>query len=1065
MAHCTRCGGYVECPGHTHRETGQTSVGCTLNKGVLWAHVVDEAGNGVKGCLVSGAGQNDLPTDDLGLASFGTQAANPYQITLSTVMPDSHQQTHKAPQDRVATAVVADGEIARATFQLVRRKPIIRVRGLDCGRAPVGERSNALTITVHNDGDATLTLSKITFDAEFPEAGTNAVKANHGIPEGQSAEILIQFAPTKRFGRAGGLVIESNDPERKSVSAGLTGTGLEPVLEVVDTHNWPGAVIVGQSLLQAITVRNSGDADLVVSGIAYPALFGEDPTNAFKPNDSLHPNATKDIVVLFQPTAGGPQTGNLVLTSNDPANAGKKTVVLNATAIAPWKLSVCVTSTQRGADWPVGDIEAGVSTAANSHNSPERIWNATRTLAAQDNGTFTVPDAQTGTVTTTLYVWARAANGLWASTADVPVTLNPGDTPTVTVNMVPRLLQLFLDVDRDGAIDNAPANNTDWTWGQAGRGAILTVKSRTYVGAAPVQERSPLELAWLGNLPADAWQATLSVDHADRIRIFRGQAANADHLLGDNIAGPFDLHADPAISDALGHNQRVRLWMEAIDYPETAPEADWKVLLTLTCGGKAQSAMLRIAPWIMGSDLDRSDHVYVRVTTGQVNTPEYALAQEVSNFTNGICTLFPVGGEVSKGFARDIMKTGYTAGPHYSGIVIQSQLDRSPIYALPRTAAANSQGATIIKPRGTQENDLGGGDNGGNLLVSPPSDDFPWGRILFGASAQKANRSEAFYTAQAIQRPIRLDSTWLRVGHVDEMLSIVRGGDGAYRALLMSPRLGYIMLRAVASSTVFADAGQLIDWAVAANDRCIQGGIYTEPGMDGELATLLANVPEANPAIAFAGVPNYVAAPPTPANLDRFVVARVVDREIAEFMAAPQRLIGRNNPIANQFNTAFPRGSLCYEIRVHATRFLAKADLVLRQVLSTSQIPLDNTRVILRNQLGFTNDRIIEVPVILNREGDDIVALTGDSVNLLQLAGAPGSRCMVPKPFGPIFAGEYVYERYLAAKLGPHGANLTAVIAADDKFHVMEGEIHCGTNQTHPVLAGARQRWWEWVAP
>jgi hypothetical protein len=60
-----------------------------------------------------------------------------------------------------------------------------------------------------------------------------------------------------------------------------------------------------------------------------------------------------------------------------------------------------------------------------------------------------------------------------ASAADVQVTLNPGDAPaTVTVNMVPRQLQLFLDVDRDGVIDAAPAANTDWTWGPAGRGAI-----------------------------------------------------------------------------------------------------------------------------------------------------------------------------------------------------------------------------------------------------------------------------------------------------------------------------------------------------------------------------------------------------------------------------------------------------------------------------------------------------------------------------------------------------------------------------------------------------------------
>ena len=442
-----------------------------LNKGVLWAQVVDELGNGVKGALVSAARQNDLPTDELGLASFGTLTADVYTVTLSTVLPNTHRATHKAPKNRDAIANVDDGEIARVTFQLVRRRPIIRVvNRFDCGGVAVGAHSNALTITVHNDGAAPLTLSRLTYNAEFPEAGTNAVKGNHPIPEGQSADVLIEFVPSLRGARAGSLVIESNDPVRGRVAVELTGTGLQPVLEVVDRRDWPQNVIVGLNLLQTITVRNGGDADLVVSGVTYPVHFLEEPTNTFKPNDRLAPNATKDILVLFQPTAGGPLTGNLILASNDPANGGAKTVVLNGTAISPWKLSVLVTSTQRGADWPVGDVEVGISTVVDAHNPPERIWNATRPLTAPENGTFTVADAQTGTVTTTLYVWARAVNGLWASTADVPVALKAGDPPvTVTVNIVPRLIEMFLDVDRDGVVDGLPAANADWTWGPGNR--------------------------------------------------------------------------------------------------------------------------------------------------------------------------------------------------------------------------------------------------------------------------------------------------------------------------------------------------------------------------------------------------------------------------------------------------------------------------------------------------------------------------------------------------------------------------------------------------------------------
>src|SRR5207249_2266030 len=138
-----------------------------------------------------------------------------------------------------------------------------------------------------------------------------------------------------------------------------------------------------------------------------------------------------------------------------------------------------------------------------------------------------------------------------------------------------------------------------------------------------------------------------------------------------------------------------------------------------------------------------------------------------------------------------------------------------------------------------------------------------------------------------VQRPIRLDSTWLRVGHVDEMLSFVQGGDGNYRALLMSPRLAYIMLRGVASSRVFADAGELITWATGANDLCIADGIYTEDRLDHHLAGLAPNVPEPLPAVtqpvSFHAVAAYNATPVVPAGSDRFVVARLDGPAFGEY--------------------------------------------------------------------------------------------------------------------------------------------------------------------------------------
>lgn len=617
------------------------------------------------------------------------------------------------------------------------------------------------------------------------------------------------------------------------------------------------------------------------------------------------------------------------------------------------------------------------------------------------------------------------------------------------VNVVPALLQMYLDVNRDGIVDDVPANHLDWTWGNAGHGAVITVKTQNYLAATPVLERIPIEFRWQpGQLPP-AWQATLSADHPNRIRVFRQQAEGAAL-----IPLPCDFNTLGAEDAARVY----RLWIEAVDFPEVAGEANWLVQLTFTLnfnGGERnrQTAVVRIAPWIMASDLDPTHRVFLRTTEGIANPLPDAIDHWVGG---GSCVQFQVGADKSeKGFARDIMKSGYNAAPHFSGIVIQERLDQSSLTPMSATAAANIGGSCVIKPTGLLENQMRGQDNGGNLLVSPPSPAYPWGRILFGGNdTDKKCNSEEFYLAQRVQNPIRLDSTWLRVGHVDEMLSFVRCQDGSYRALLLSQRLAYIMLRGVASRTD-ASALDLINWAVGVNDLCIGDGIYTEIGLTNRIGVLPPNVPAVNPPVRYVGIPAFDANPAVPVNLDRFVVAHIIGTEFPIFMQGTP-LVGQS---MRNYNLAFPEGRDCYELQVHSRRFLDKANAVLLHFLGQVQPVLDGVRQTLRDDLGFTDDAIIDVPVLLNTEGDDYVALTGDSVNLLQLAGNPASRCLVPKPFGPIFLGEYVFERYLADKFA--ALPVAAQFLADDKFHVMEGEIHCGTNQTHPALQGARKKWWE----
>ncbi len=91
----------------------------------------------------------------------------------------------------------------------------------------------------------------------------------------------------------------------------------------------------------------------------------------------------------------------------------------------------------------------------------------------------------------------------------------------------------------------------------------------------------------------------------------------------------------------------------------------------------------------------------------------------------------------------------------------------------------------------------------GNLEVSPPlkvgDRSYPHGRIYSGTQGLRAMHPEVigFLEAQGVQAPVlRLDTSWLIIGHVDETVSWVPSDVGnAFRMLVPSPRLALEILR------------------------------------------------------------------------------------------------------------------------------------------------------------------------------------------------------------------------------------------------------------------------------
>ncbi|NXE28910.1 PADI1 deiminase, partial [Ardeotis kori] len=113
-------------------------------------------------------------------------------------------------------------------------------------------------------------------------------------------------------------------------------------------------------------------------------------------------------------------------------------------------------------------------------------------------------------------------------------------------------------------------------------------------------------------------------------------------------------------------------------------------------------------------------------------------------------------------------------------------------------------------------------------------------------------------------------------------------------------------------------------------------------------------------------------------------------------------------------------------------------------------------RDILKRALGLAEPDILDIPQLFRGEvATGAEAFFPDMVNMLVL----GRHLGIPKPFGPLVGGQCCLEERVRALLEPLGLTCTFI---DDYFsyHVLSGEVHCGTNVRRKAFAF---KWWHMV--
>ena len=180
--------------------------------------------------------------------------------------------THDAPGSPTSYAVSGTGYVPAPVFGTAPAS-------LNFGSVNVGLSAN-LNVTVSNTGDAPLTISGIVSSNVQYTFVPNAFPVN--IPAGGNSVFVVTFAPTAAGTVNANLTFTHNAAGSPTAYA-VTGIGFTtaPVFGLSAASLSFGNVSVGGSAILPVTVNNTGNAQLVISGITSSAGEFTFAPNAF----------------------------------------------------------------------------------------------------------------------------------------------------------------------------------------------------------------------------------------------------------------------------------------------------------------------------------------------------------------------------------------------------------------------------------------------------------------------------------------------------------------------------------------------------------------------------------------------------------------------------------------------------------------------------------------------------------------------------------------------------------------------------------------------------------------
>jgi len=266
----------------------------------------------------------------------------------------------------------------------------------------VSEGANkAELVTVTNTGTTTLIVSSISISGSttYTESDT-CVSATSGIAAGKTCTITATFAPNA-FGPLNASLDVADNAGTGLQVVSLTGAGGGPSATLAPTSlAFGGQALNSQSAAKTITLTNSGNAALSITGISFTGTGTSEFTQSNTCGSSVAANGgTCTISVIFSPNAVGNQGATLSIADN--ASNSPQTVALsgagNGFALSSTNSSVTVAAGQ-SATYNLSIAGQGAFTGAVSLSCTDAVAGTSCTVFPSSVN-VTAPNSVTASVT------------------------------------------------------------------------------------------------------------------------------------------------------------------------------------------------------------------------------------------------------------------------------------------------------------------------------------------------------------------------------------------------------------------------------------------------------------------------------------------------------------------------------------------------------------------------------------------------------------------------------------------------------------------------------------------